>query len=447
MVCDLSSASVNPRTLTSYIGYSWDTKLKVAMESLQREDAIQTYFKSPLASDKELFELFNANRLSLDLAKDLAKWKTENLDLAFLQDGEWLNRTLHLTELVLLEGRAFIRQDRHDLFRENVTAVLTLGENLVNESRHEVTLRVGRAILDLGLEELQMLPQAKASFVDDQKMLASIPKLFPIGQVIEGEKDRVYSLATASYRPHEDGASLLQELFNRGPQPAKDSWQNFKSFFGAEKDKDLSDFAETLLLAHPQNLVIESLQKELSFHAQKWQQRYKQNPYRPLSLEIRAERLALESKLKDQLGESWPWVQRISAFLDSSQSKDLKIIPEPQVWPTYKHFYASTVNPMGRLFVIFYLQRLEDLWTPDDVGSLKLHLTRLQLFQTWFGLREFKRRTGHLPQNLNEMVLQKIIAEVPKDYLKGQPLRYSPQTKTLSPSGVGQGLSLSLAGL
>lgn len=60
--------------------------------------------------------------------------------------------------------------------------------------------------------------------------------------------------------------------------------------------------------------------------------------------------------------------------------------------------------------------------------------SNLSLHQAWIGVSIYEREHGHLPSSL-DMLVPNILTSIPSDYYTGDPIRYSPELRTLWSAG------------
>lgn len=160
--------------------------------------------------------------------------------------------------------------------------------------------------------------------------------------------------------------------------------------------------------------------------------------------------------LKSELGVSWSVISPLVGVAVEGSFRELdqpvEILDGVRLNQAKIHF-ARVKNPLGRLYEIVFLKRMTQMWTQIDVVQLRSDLNRVSFLKTLLAVQDYQKKYSRWPASVDDLVKQRMIQEVPKDYFTGRSLRYDSDHKQIwsvgengiDEKGKGDDLSLSLS--
>lgn len=96
-----------------------------------------------------------------------------------------------------------------------------------------------------------------------------------------------------------------------------------------------------------------------------------------------------------------------------------------------KIHFARVSNPIGRLYEIFYLKKISEIWSSMDVTQMKIDLNRLSFLKMTLAVSDYEKRYLRWPNTFDDLVREKLILQAPRDYFSGQSLHFDPRRRQI----------------
>lgn len=401
----------------------------------------------PPNQEQELKQLFQVNA---DGLKQFSCYYNKGNDPNALSD------VLAVLKLQILKLRYVAYKKESKAVAESLVSLRKMGGAFLNQPGL-MARRLGASVRSLLLDELERLIDMHPELVRDEVRLGYWGSDLTIG--IEAEI-RYQWQGVKSQIPQSATPTSLSRYFGfrawAPPMAYRSKLARLLSRFRVKQEDTLESQLHALFKTNNNNLNIGETERAIQHYLSASLIELRRNNYFLLKPWLEPVINQKVQNLKSELGVSWPV---ISALVGVSLEGTFKEMDQPiELLDSLrlsqaKAHYARVKNPIGRLYEIVFLKRITQMWTQIDIVQLRSDLNRVSFLKTLLAVQDYQKRYARWPASVDDLVRQKMIIELPKDYFTGKALRYDSQNRQIwsvgengiDEKGRGDDISLSLS--
>lgn len=396
--------------------------------------------------EKQLLQILKVNDASLAEFGCFAQRASDPLALSDVLGALKL-------QILNLRYQAF-KKDKPGVSR-SLLALRTMIANTLQQPSM-MARRLGASVRSLYLDELERLLDVFPQLVKDEVSLGYWSTDFSSG--IEKEIVENWQTIQTQFSKASSPRALAKSFNDRpwkGQINSASKLNKILHRLGTEKEETLETQLFDLFQANNVNFDVRTTDQTIKHYLNSSLQQMKKNNYfllkpwldpvidekvRTLKSELGVSHTLIFPLVGVELEGPFKELERPIELLDSARFTQAKV------------HYARVKNPIGRLYEIVILKRITQVWSQADLLQLRIDLNRLSFLKTLLAVYDYEKRFAHWPKSMDDLVQQKLIQAVPKDYFTGQDLRYDSQHRQIwsvgengvDEKGKGDDLSLSM---
>ncbi len=451
-----SSAKQNLFLISTFlIGFSWSGAKAAVCPSIQNSTEIQNQFQLlqhatvwiPPHQEQELKQLFQVNAEGL---KQFSCFSEKG------NDPNALSNVLAALKLQILKLRYVAYKKESKAVADSLLALRKMSGVFLNQPAL-MARRLGASVRSLLLDELERLIDLHPDLVRDEVRLGYWRS--DLTSSIETEIRQQWQ-GVKSQIPQSSTPTSLSRYFGfrswSPPMAYRSKLARLLSRFKVKQEDTLETQLHTLFKLNSSNLNMAETERSIQHYLSASLSEIRKNNYFLLKTWLEPVIDEKVRTLKSELGVSWPLISPLvgvtveGTFKEIEQS--IELLDSMRLSQAKTH-YARVKNPIGRLYEIVFLKRMTQMWTQIDIVQLRSDLNRVSFLKTLLAVQDYQKRYARWPASVDDLVHQKMIKELPKDYFTGKALRYDSQNRQIwsvgengiDEKGRGDDISLSLS--
>lgn len=331
---------------------------------------------------------------------------------------------------------------RYATFKKDTASVARTLEDLrhliivqINESS-TLSRRLGANIRSLYLDELERLMMDHPNLVAREMNASVWVSDFTPGMETEilTEWEKLRAELNGKRSPSALAKLLGRHSWKKHSSNKTSKMEKLLRNVGLEEEQTLESQLLALFQANSLNLELDSSQQVIKHYLALSVVEIRKNNYFVLKPWLEP---VIEEKvrnLKSELGVSYGMIFPLLGVSIDGPFRELdqpiELFERDRIAQAKIH-YARVKNPLGRLYEIIFLKRISEMWNAVDVAQLKIDLNRASFLKTLLAVSDYEKRFSKWPQSLNDLVQEKLIPTLPKDYFSGQGLRYDSRRRQI----------------